>query len=724
MAEWAGRLSWLFFATGSMNFIFLSLFAGLISIINFIVAARRRNLVGSGPFLILTLGVAIWSFGYALELYSTDHFWMIFWDSIQFVGTDLASVGVIFFVLRFRGLGGVNFRKFSIAGYVFPLANFAVVATSAHHDLVRQNIRFVSFLGREFLTYDYGIWMWIDVLYDYCLILSAVFLLVRGFLSANRFYRQQIGFLLLGILVAFAGTVLTVTGNLPLSIPNLDITPVSFSISNTIWMYALFRHRLFDVIPIARDSVFESISEGIVACDTAGRILDSNPAARKLFGREIVPGIQLENEIPELLKGRIIEIRRADGIVSVDVRRSSIRSKSGEKLGTIYSLIDISEEKKTEEELRKARETAEEADRTKGRFLANVSHEIRTPLNAILGVADLIENAESVEDRRKLSEVFRTAGETLLNTMNDILEVSRIEAGQIRIRSGPVDLRKKLNTALELVKSQAEKKTIEIELRCDEALPEFVVLDGERLSQILYNLLNNAVKFTDSGKVTLSAEACGTAPEIIFRITDTGIGMDEEVQKRLFRPFVQADDSTTRRYGGSGLGLAISRLLLEMMGGHIEVVSRIGSGSVFTFILPLVKSAAGKNSSNDAPPKFENGTSVLIAEDAQENQFILERFLANTGLKVDFAGDGLEAVHHFVEKKYSLVILDIQMPNMDGYECLSRIRSLRPAQPVIALTAFAGKEDRMRLQSAGFDDCLFKPVKRQDLLRTISELVN
>lgn len=369
---------------------------------------------------------------------------------------------------------------------------------------------------------------------------------------------------------------------------------------------------------------------------------------------------------------------------------------------------------------------AEEADKLKSAFLANMSHEIRTPLNAILGFSGLLKNPKlSQEKTESFVEIIESSGQQLLAIINDILDISRIEAGQISISMGPVNVSEVLFELFQQFERQAELKNIKLNLKNDLGKRNLEVdTDEIRLRQIITNLLSNAIKFTHEGSVEFGIQIKENFVE--FYVRDTGIGISAQDRAVIFEPFRQAENSNSRMYGGNGLGLSISKALVEKLGGTLSVRSEVGMGSTFSFTIPFNNSIPQEEQIHEpaAENKWDNHI-ILIAEDECFNYLFLEEILTPTGVKIIHARDGKEAVE--LVKQYpqiSLVLMDIKMPVMDGYTATRLIKALQPQLPVIAQTAYAMSEDKEKTRDAGFDNFIAKPIVQDNFIKVLADYID
>lgn len=390
--------------------------------------------------------------------------------------------------------------------------------------------------------------------------------------------------------------------------------------------------------------------------------------------------------------------------------------------------------KKIQNQLRKAKEDAEMATNAKSMFLANMSHEIRTPMNGVIGMVEALKSTPLNEDQKEYLEIVEISSENLLSVINDILDFSKVEAGQIEFENVTFNLADCLEEVVKLLNFKAEEKHLYLNLKCDDSIPYYLIGDPLRIKQILINLVNNAVKFTNEGGIEIESKLLNIKDdiaEIKFSVKDSGIGISKDGKSKLFKSFSQADASTTRKYGGTGLGLAISKSLSKMMNGNIGVDSEEGEGSTFWFTAKLFitdEESLKTGFTNHKEDVNLDKLKVLVAEDNVINQRVATFNLEKLGIEVDIANDGKEALEMYKVNKYNIIFMDIQMPVMDGLESTRKIRAYERdtdsiyKTPIIAMTANTLKGDKENFMQSGFTDYISKPFKSSELTLLINKV--
>ncbi|MBF0622293.1 MAG: PAS domain S-box protein [Magnetococcales bacterium] len=498
-------------------------------------------------------------------------------------------------------------------------------------------------------------------------------------------------------------------------------------------------HRYRSLIELSPEAI-------IVHCQ--GQIVFANPSAVQLFGASSpsnlvgLPVLDLvPEEILDAIKTRIqnvlelgeVQSAQEQTLLKLDGSRIEVETSGGpvtfDGQKAIQVVIrDISQRKESEQTLKQAITEAKRANEAKSKFLAIMSHEIRTPMNTVIGMTDLLKESQINHTEQRYLETLSRAGNALMALINDILDLSKIEAGQLSLEEASLDLRKLARETVDILRLAAKDKGLAIGCWVSKDVPDLVSGDSQRIRQILLNLLSNATKFTESGQVRLSVHQ-QSDNMVRFEVMDTGIGVAEDKQETIFEAFNQADISMTRRFGGTGLGLTICRRLVERMDGQIWVNSNTDRGSTFIFTASLPKtdrtvSIQSHHANQIHSKQLPNALSILLVDDAPDNVLLVQAYLKKTAHRLTIAENGKQAVEAFEASTFDLILMDIQMPIMDGYEATRRIRQIEQQRdtqpiPIIALTAHAMTEDTRTALEAGCSLHVSKPIKKARLFEVL-----
>jgi PAS domain S-box-containing protein len=508
--------------------------------------------------------------------------------------------------------------------------------------------------------------------------------------------------------------------------------------------------------------LFETLQEGVYFCDPGGNLLDVNPAMVRMLGyshRDELVGSNIgklyfdrpANPFPERPQAqnsaplmREITLRRKDGapVICID-NSNAICDEFGRMVRHQGTLVDITVRKRSEEELQKAKESAEAANVAKSDFLAHMSHEIRTPMNAVIGMTELALETELTGEQKEYLTMVRDSGKSLLTLINDILDFSKIEAGKLDYDSSEFFLRYGINEMVKIMDVRAKQKGLELSVNIPPDVPDALVGDANRLRQILSNLADNAIKFTDRGRVILNIEKESETDKDVclhFSVVDSGIGIPLNKQQLIFEAFAQADNSTTRKYGGTGLGLSISSRLVQLMSGKIWVESEENRGSAFHFTARFglqnqqAKGEAPQSGGSSAALSTSRGPlragrrelRILLVEDNTINQILVQRMLRKRACNIVVANNGRDALAALESERFDLILMDVQMQEIGGLEVTAAIRGKEKETgehiPIVDTTDSVMKDDRKRCFDAGMDAYIAKPIEKEILYETIDKL--
>jgi PAS domain S-box-containing protein len=537
------------------------------------------------------------------------------------------------------------------------------------------------------------------------------------------------------------------------NVPELAVTAESFNqmAGNVESLVAEVHQRAAENRQLA--AIVAQSGEAIITLDLDGQVSLWNAGAVRLLGYSAAEavGASFAKFLPDTPPGQMTAmlsrirshaprseeefklVTRSGAVIEVALATSPLFDEDHRHIGEIVVGHDVSERNRIGRELSAAKEAAEAANRAKAEFLATMSHEIRTPMNGVIGMTHLVLDTDLNAMQRKYLQLSVASAEALLTILNEILDLSKIEAGKLALEQVDFNLAGLIEEIVHVFATQCQQKGLDLRSEILDGVPQRVVGDPVRLRQVLFNLLGNALKFTEAGGVSLRVDLVpGQADYLRFSVRDSGIGMTAEQRARIFQPFVQADGSTTRRYGGTGLGLTICARLVDMMGGHIEVNSQPGEGSTFQFSARLPAGQAHSDQETDTSvqvrPSHGEGM-ILLAEDTPVNQLLAVKLLEKRGYRVRVANNGLEATELYGRETIDLILMDVHMPVMDGYEAALLIRELEKTAgnsrhiPIVAVTASVLEEDRRRCAEVGMDGFIGKPINRQELYDTLDRFL-
>jgi Signal transduction histidine kinase len=683
-------------------------------------------------------------------------YWIVF-NGITAVSDELLypvilSIGMVFacslpyalfwFLLHYTKSPLKKSKPLLTLAVVIPAIDIMTMFTSPIHKLY--------FTDYDFINPGKGVLFWVFFTAGITVILISIINVVL-YAFKNERYRYL-------VLCAGTGTLISVILHaahvLPLPFFSYDLAPITFFMTFMLLAFSSHKSRIFRLRSMTVDQIFSSLDDIFLIFDEDGIVIESNITEKTAFPNfTVVKDVTHVDEFIEYLRKQLhkseppnlfefiikrandcegeIHIKTIDGELKTYNLTWNVITRKSSLNGYVLSLTDTSVYSAMITEV-----TA--ASKAKSAFLANISHEIRTPLNAVIGMARVAK--ESIGNSEKTSasiEQITKASNHLLELLNNVLDMSKIESGNFTIASEPFSLNASMNEVIDIFTQRCGEKNITLTAEIGE-LPPKVNGDSLRLKQIIINLLGNSVKFTNQfGNVCLTVYSEIDDGEITLnvKISDSGIGMTPEQMERLFKPFEQADNTISVRYGGTGIGLAISQHLVGLMGGIITVESQPGKGSEFSFAIKLPIAEDDTNSVCDreeTPNEVDlSGKRILVADDIEINRIIMSELLAKTNVTIEEAEDGVQALEMFERKSenyYDLIFMDIQMPNMDGYEAVSKIRAMKRSDaakiPIVAMTANAYREDVEKALEAGITVHMAKPINIDEMYRLIPRLIN
>jgi len=704
---------------------------------------------------ILGVGVLVWIFLTAVtQFVNPDYFAFI--NGLRFVMVCVIPFFTTWFILQFIKSPLIDKRWFQLILVFLPTIDIMAMITNPIHQMY--------FLEVTYPRTTPGPLFWAHAAMAYGIALLMFFVLLQHVIRNIKGHPVLI-LTVIGLMIPYALNMLFTFEILPF---NSDFAPIGYSATLLLFIYVSYR---FHIISIRNPSLFlstiDTISDIIIIFNESRAILDVNLSTHNVFrdfpltakhpeGKSFFN--YLESIVTQVEPSNLLESFKAgqdaEGECTIETKTGEIRTYTithqavYEKKycsGYVFVMKDVSAYRKTlseienqNYELSELKTQAEQASSAKGMFLSRMSHEMRTPLNAIIGMTAIGETASSVEKKDYALGKINVVSSHLLGVINDVLDISKIEAGKFELNKAPFNLKLLINRVVDISKYQATEKHHEFKLTYDENIPQILVGDEQRLAQVITNLLSNAMKFTPAfGSVSLNIKLLEDKDglcKLQINVIDTGIGITPDKIAKLFESYEQVDSNKSQRYGGTGLGLAISRNLVELMGGTVGVNSEFGEGSDFYFTVQLEHSD-GVLSPRETPEEtvvYDNlfdGYCIIFAEDNDINREIVLEQLGHTKLLIDCAQNGIEAVDLFNSSpdKYSMILMDVQMPQMDGLEATKAIRALEipeaAAIPIVAVTADVFREDVEQCIAAGMNDHIGKPVEINKVIEIIKKYI-
>lgn len=673
--------------------------------------------------------------GYLFELTSVSEDAYVTALKLSYMGRIWISLGLLFFSAKLCRIRIPNIIVRLLV--IVHMLIYVSIMTFEHHTLYYSKVQFVDDGIFPMLIHDNGILHEVLMVMQMFYILIALYWLIRDYakeksrVAKKRYLMVILAVLTESTLYAIQSFDLFGTADV------YDVTMLGFALGNLFVLAAILWCNLLGTIEIAREYMIDRISEGVIAADNDGIVQYYNMPAKRLY-----PGlIQEKTSVPSVIL-RAVE----DGeTLTIDERIYAPEENEllfeGESFGKMYALVDETDHIKYMKELEEQREIADNANAAKSRFLANMSHEIRTPINAVLGMDEMILRESTEESIRSYAADIMSAGKTLLSIINDILDLSKVEEGKMEIIPVDYEITSLINDLVNMIRDRAAKKGLEFELKVDQNTPIGLCGDEIRIRQCVLNLLTNSVKYTEKGKVTLTVSFRKKSKDSIylsFSVADTGIGMKSEDMEKLFSPYSRIEEKRNRKIEGTGLGMSITSQLLELMGTTLDVRSKYGEGSVFSFSVEQKVSTWDvvgdiRLSLDDAKNKLQVNRElfrapdarILVVDDTEINLTVFKGLLKKTQICIDTALSGKEALELAEITPYDIVFIDHMMPGMDGLETLKLIRRLEcnATTPAVALTANAVAGVRQMYLDAGFTDYMSKPIEGVKLEKLIIDML-
>ncbi|MBK9781018.1 MAG: PAS domain-containing protein [Anaerolineales bacterium] len=566
-------------------------------------AFRFRRNVATIPFIAMCFFASLWAFTYLFELGSTNLLVKLWSVKIGYIGVIGVPLSWLAFALAYSGRTEWLIKRNIQLALIFPIITYIVILTNEYHYwfFTEIGLQTDKTSGLILIKNPLGWWFWLHASYVYIAMVIGTFFLLREYWDKREVYRSQIVVNIAAILLPWISNGIVLAGILPVRI---DITSVMFSISILILGWGFLRYHLLDILPVAHRAVFESISDSVIVLDTDLRIVELNPAAQELFKLQpdaaiskpfhtvFKPWLQLSDKVLRThgYHREVVLENEGESLRWLHLFISTLRNSSGQSDGLIVTMRDVTSIKDNEAALAIARDEAMQANSFKSQLLANVSHELRTPLGIILGYTDLIVRksyGDLTDKQVNILGRIKDSTQYLDGLVSELLDQAQLDSGKLQLTERPFEPREVLGSVCSQLSVLAESKNLAFNFNIADTMPIAIVGDSQRLKQILVNLISNAIKFTETGGITVTVSATSKA-EWIMQVTDTGPGIPSESLNTVFEPFKQLADANKTLRKGYGLGLSITRQLVRLMGGNIALESKLGTGTTFTVTLPLI----------------------------------------------------------------------------------------------------------------------------------------